>query len=224
MRRPAPPSTAAAAGEDTGGDEHAASGAAEGALDHVGRRAGRPRVAGTSLVVSADVAGAGSGWARGAGGPAATARRRRRQRWRSTGTHVDELGGGPVQGGERRDATSTTCSPAPSANRRRARSPATAASTSTPAMTEPMRIGLSLRAELADRPLLHRRGRQVDDLGADREDRRGGRVQQRGDEVAGGDADEGREDPVEGVERDVIACPLFGTRGARGLAGGRPVG
>ena len=76
---------------------------------------------------------------------------------------------------------------------------------------------LVLVAELADRPLLHRRGRQVDDLGADGQDRRGRGVQQRGDEVPRADADEGREDPEQGIEQAAFHMPVFGAEAPFGL-------
>ena len=55
---------------------------------------------------------------------------------------------------------------------------------------------LVLGAELRDRPLLDRRGRQVDDRRADREHGRGRRVGERGHEVARRDAEQRREDAV----------------------------
>ena len=59
----------------------------------------------------------------------------------------------------------------------------------------------------ADRPLLERGRREVDDGRADREHRRGRRVGQRGDEVAGGDPDErwrGRRTPARSVQSDCV--------------------
>ena len=72
-------------------------------------------------------------------------------------------------------------------------------------VTEPIRIGLVGGAELPDRPLLHRRGRQVDDRRADGEDGRGCGVEQRGDQVGRGDADQGRQDVRTRRRADVCA-------------------
>ena len=129
--------------------------------------------------------------------------------------HVAGLGGRPVERGERRDADqhqlerSAQREPAPREqprHRREHQHPAHHRADEDPLVVGP---------ELPDRPLLHRRGRQVDDLGADREHRRGGRVQQRGDEVAGRHADEGREDPEQGVGEPAAHAPCSERRRPR---------
>ena len=82
--------------------------------------------------------------------------------------------------------------------------------------TEPTRIGLVGRAELADRPFLHRCRRQVDDRRADREDGGGGRNGQRGDEVRGRESDHGGQHAVGGVPERAAAGSLSAIRAVFG--------
>ena len=98
-------------------------------------------------------------------------------------------------------ATSRTSINAPSRNRRRASSPATAASTSTPAITEPIRIGLSLLPNCRMAHSFIGVGVRSITVEPDREHRRGVGVEQGGNQVAGGNADQGRQDPEGGVQQ-----------------------
>ena len=137
---------------------------------------------------------------RGRCGTATTAPPRRRRRWRRRARRRATPAVGRLIAAAPATTTSTSSSPAPRANRRRARMPAIAASTRAPSSTDPTRIGLSLVPNCGDRPLLDRRRREVDDRRPDREHGRGGGVEERGDEVAGGHPHDGREHPEAGVQ------------------------
>ena len=193
IHRPAPPMTAAARGEHPDADQYAAArgpGRRDGRVGDRHGDAGRPAVQQPQGSDPGDRGGQGR-------------------------HHVARLGGRPVERGERRDGDQhqlergAVREPAPREQ------PRDRGEHQHPAHHRADEDALVVAAELPDRALLERRRRQVDDLGADREHRRGRRVQQRGHEVAGRHADEGREDPEQGVGEPAPHAPCSERRRPR---------
>ena len=115
------------------------------------------------------------------------------------GHHVARLGGRPVERRERCDGDQHQLERGAQREPAPREQPRDRGERQHPAHHRADEDPLVVGPEVLDRPLLHGRGRQVDDLRADGQHRGRRHVQQRGDEVARGHADEGREDPEQGV-------------------------
>ncbi len=188
IQRPAPPIAAAASGEHAARDEHAAAGGAGARVVVADRVPGparpvRPRPAGAAVQ-------------QGQGADAGHGRGERRQQVERAGVRAGQRGdGGDRHEGDQQGGAEHEAPPGQDAG--------DAGEDEDAHQHGADQHGLVRRAELPDRPLLERRGRQVDDRGAHRQHRGGGGVGERGDQVGGGDADHRGQDAEGGVEQSI---------------------